>query len=458
MGPLSWRARIYIISTLLAGTILFALSGLQWNWRETWIQTIVLSVLGALTLLFRVEGSTNRTHYDITFVIYGFTLILYGAPNAVIMILVAHLIEWIWHKYKWYIQSFNIGSYIIVAVATNMFYELLNPTRNLGTWQSAFSLLAAMVFFTLLNHLMVGIIVWMARGENFIQSGIFQFFPLMLDWVLLCMGAGAAVAWSYNPFAVIPILLPIYLIYSTLRVPALERQAETDIKTGLFNQKYFITGVEAEFRRAARFDRPMTVVMADIDLLRNINNNYGHLAGDVVLVGIAKILKENSREYDIVSRFGGEEFAILMPETSPEEAYPKIDFLRMAIEKAEFTVQTSMMPIKASMSFGIAGREAGVDCNGIIHNADMALYQAKSSGRNRAYIYSNERFDDFSTSIQDSESPSTYPVAEKLHPATPIETPITNPNPLPVIEDSISTARQSETETSHQKLRKNTKL
>ncbi len=411
MGKFSLLTKVYILCTLLGGIILLALSVSRWAWLETWIATIVLSVLGGLTLLFKVEGSTDRTHYDITFIIYGCALILYGAPVAVIVIVAAHTLEWIWHRYPWYIQSFNIASYIIVAVATNMVYEFTDPARNLGTWQGVLSVLAAMAVFTLLNHLMVGLIVWMARGENFALSGIFKLFPLMMDWILLNMGAGVAVVWTYNPSAVILILLPLYLIYTTLRVPALERQIESDIKTGLFNQKFFMSSLETELARADRFDRPMTVVMADMDLLRNINNTYGHLAGDEVLIGIAKLLKKLSREYDIVSRFGGEEFAILLPETSPEEVFPKIQVIREAIERAEFTVPTSKKPIKATMSFGIAGRQPGLDGKGIIHNADMALYHAKLNGRNRVYINSGEWFKDPSEAQEQQETRSKTDIA-----------------------------------------------
>ncbi len=457
MRRLSVQTRFYIIGTLLAGTILFFVYALRWNWQETWIQTIVLSLLGALTLLFKVEGSTDRTHYDITFIIYGCSLILFGAPNAVIVILVAHIVEWIWHKYKWYIQAFNIASYVIVAVTTNMVYELANPARSLETWQGAISVLAAMAIFTFLNHLMIGIIVWMARGENFVQSGIFRFFPIMLDWTLLCMGSGIAVVWNYNPFAVIPFLLPLYLIYSTLRVPALERQVETDTKTGLFNHKYFLNSLETELRRASRFGRPMTVVMADIDLLRNINSLYGHLAGDVILIGIARILKTYSRDYDIVARFGGEEFALLMPETTPEEAYSKVNFLRMTIEKEEFVVQTSVTPIKASMSFGIAGREEGLDGNSIIHNADMALYQAKLNGRNRVYIGSNKGFKDVPQSLLETDPAPTYQVTQQAESHVPVDKPEVDKPFQPVDEHKTSTARQPETEKPGENPRKHTK-
>ena len=101
-----------------------------------------------------------------------------------------------------------------------------------------------MAVFTLVNHLMVGIVVWLARGENFAKSGIFDSLPLIIDFTLLSMGVSAAMVWSFSPYAVLPILLPLYLIYSTLRVPALERQTELDPKTGLYNAQYFARELE----------------------------------------------------------------------------------------------------------------------------------------------------------------------------------------------------------------------
>ena len=422
MGKLSTPTRVYIFATLLAGIILFIYFAPRLDWQSTWIETTALCILGGLTLLFKVEGSTDHTHYDITFLIYGCALILYGIPVTVVVILAAHLIEWIWHKYPWYIQGFNIASYIIVGAAANMVYELANPSRSLGTFESVIGVLTATAVFTLINHLMVGQIVWLASGENFIQSGIFAPFSLMLDWILLCMGAIVALVWIYNPFAVILILLPLYLIYSTLRVPSLERQVETDPKTGLFNLKYFNTVLETEFQRAVRVNRPVVVVMADLDLLRNINNTYGHLAGDIILVGVAMIIKENSRDYDIVSRFGGEEFAILMPETTPEEAYPIIQSIRQKIEEAEFTVPTSATPIKTTMSFGIAGRETDMDGEDLIHNADVALYHGKLNGRNRVIIYSPDGFHDPFRDYILQEPASARIVPEKNYTAPPNET------------------------------------
>ena len=240
---------------------------------------------------------------------------------------------------------------------------------------------------------MVGIKAWLTRGEIFRRSGALDFFPFMLDLTLLYFGAGLSLVWIYNHFALVLFLVPIYLIYSTLRVPALERQTEIDRKTALFNHEYFKQHVGSELNRANRFDRPLAIIMADLDLLRNINNTYGHLAGDEVLIGVAKILKKSVREYDVAARFGGEEFAILLPETTVEQAYEKAESIRRTIEETEFTIPTNVSPIRVTMSFGIACRESfGQTMNEIIHHADSALYHSKLSGRNRACAYTNEAY------------------------------------------------------------------
>jgi len=374
----------------------------------------ILCLLASLALILKVEGATNRSHYTLSFLVYGFTFALYGIPEAMLVIVVSSLAEWIWNKPAWYIQLFNAGCYMLVLQAAGLIYFWINPHNTSISWQAALAIAAAMATFDLLNHLMVGIVVWLARGENFRRSGVFDFFPLMLDLTLLCFGAGLSLVWMYNHFALILFLVPIYLIYSTLRVPALERQTEIDHKTGLFNHEYFKQHVDSELSRANRFDRPLAIIMADLDLLRNINNTYGHLAGDEVLIGVAKILKKSVREYDVAARFGGEEFAILLPETTLEQAHERAESIRKTIEEMEFTIPTSDLPIRATMSFGIACRESfGQTMNEIIHNADTALYHSKLSGRNRACVYANDAYVEL-LETQNKNKADKSPIMEAL--------------------------------------------
>jgi diguanylate cyclase (GGDEF)-like protein len=389
MKDLSSLTKIYLYFTYAAGTAVFIWHIGRINLSNPWMLGI-LCLLATLALILKVEGATNKSHYTLSFLVYGFTFALYGTPEAMLVIYVSNLAEWIWNKPPWYIQLFNASCYLLVMQAAGVIYFWTIQHDTFISWQNTLAIAISMTAFNLLNHLMVGVIVWLARGENFRKSGVFDFFPLMLDLTLLYFGAGLSLVWRYNNFSLIFFMLPIYLMYSTLRVPALERQSELDRKTGLFNHEYFRQQVGNELNRANRFDRPLAIVMADLDLLRNINNTYGHLAGDEVLIGVAKILKKSVREYDVVARFGGEEFAILLPETTIKQAYEKAESIRRAIEEAEFTIPTNVSPIRATMSFGVACRESSSQTmNEIIHNADTVLYRSKLSGRNRACAYAS---------------------------------------------------------------------
>src|SRR5215216_924015 len=387
MKGLSFPTKIYLGSMYILGIVVMAWQVNQYEYKISWM-LFLLCGIASIGLILKVEGATSRSHYTFSFLLYGLTFALYGTSNAILVIVVSNLVEWFWHRPRWFIQLFNCTCYIVLMQIAGTVNQWINPEQTLISGQAVLALAASLAAFDLLNHLAVGIVLWLARSETFKKSGVFDLFPLMLDLGLLYFGASLAFIWKYNNLAVILSLIPIYIIYRTLRIPALERQTKVDSKTGLFNDKYFKQQLENELSRANRFNRPLAIIMADLDLLRNINNTYGHLAGDEVLIGMARVLKQSMREYDVVSRFGGEEFSILLPETSLKDAYAKAEKIRKTIEETEFAVQTSNEIVRATMSFGVACREyPNQTPDEIINHADAALYQSKISGRNRVYTY-----------------------------------------------------------------------
>jgi diguanylate cyclase (GGDEF)-like protein len=267
-------------------------------------------------------------------------------------------------------------------------YQLFNLLIGLSIQPSGLLYLlatmgAALAYLTL-NHLTVGGALMIARQISWRDSGIFERESLSIDLAMLMMGIMVAILVEASLWLIAPALAPLYLIYRALTIPKLKRQASSDPKTGLWNAEYFRKTLETELYRAQRFSRPLVVVMADLDLLRNINNVYGHLAGDAVLTGVATVLKANLREFDTVARFGGEEFSILMPETTVEQAYPRIEAIRRQIEDTSFIAPLTNHKIRATMSFGITGlAEDDKTTIDIVHRADLAVYAAKIRGRNQ---------------------------------------------------------------------------
>lgn len=392
MEELPDRLKLYIVPALILGIGIAIWIFTERPWWTWWILAPIL--LAVITQLFKVESVFVKSNHNIGWMIYGFTLVLLGAPATLFTIFVANLIEWAWKRYSWYIPAFTIAAYAMAVLAAKLVYDWINPQNLSLTIMGTLGVLGALAAFTLVNRLLIGFFNWISGGQREGISSSFTLFGLMIDYTLISLGAAAAFIWIISPSAAIFSVIPLYLIYITFKFPALKKQTEVDSKTGLYDSRYLNKALTKELERAKRFDRPLSIALGDLDLLRHINNTYGHLAGDAVLCGVANILQESFKGYDIVARFGGEEFAILMPETDLEEAYIRIEEVREAIELASFEVPTSVTPIHITISFGLAAREGDEQSSSdLIHNADVALYDTKVSGRNITRIYSNNHVD-----------------------------------------------------------------
>ncbi|WP_292921067.1 GGDEF domain-containing protein [Nitrosomonas sp.] len=158
---------------------------------------------------------------------------------------------------------------------------------------------------------------------------------------------------------------------------------QTDQMTGAFNRR----GLDEIFKReAARADRnaqSLGVVLIDLDNFKKINDNFGHQYGDSVLINLVTVAKETLRPSDIVARFGGEEFVILLPEVELEDALTIIQRLQNNLER-NFSLQIDNQSMPVTFSAGVALRSFGEHQNSVISRADKALYQAKRTGKNRA--------------------------------------------------------------------------
>ncbi len=164
----------------------------------------------------------------------------------------------------------------------------------------------------------------------------------------------------------------------------LEIQAITDPLTELFNRRYFLSAIEKEFNRTVRYKSPTSCLMIDIDHFKNINDAYGHRAGDISLKEAAAIIKICTRDVDKVARWGGEEFIVLLPETGREDALLVAARILGSFSHHAF----SAFPDRITVSIGLATAPSPhIDtAEKLIHQADLALYEAKIKGRNRIEV------------------------------------------------------------------------
>ncbi|MFO8073484.1 MAG: GGDEF domain-containing protein [Polyangia bacterium] len=159
------------------------------------------------------------------------------------------------------------------------------------------------------------------------------------------------------------------------------RMTIIDGLTGVFNKRYFLEALEREMSRSQRYDRPLSVLMFDIDHFKPVNDTYGHLAGDYVLQALARVISTRARREEIFARFGGEEFVILLPETEKEGAMELAEQLRRRVADYDFVFEGEEIPI--TMSVGVATvRGEGFSESELIKLADDKLYEAKKAGRN----------------------------------------------------------------------------
>ena len=164
--------------------------------------------------------------------------------------------------------------------------------------------------------------------------------------------------------------------------------AITDGLTTLYNHQYFQTHLTVEVARVQRYEHPLSLIMFDIDSFKAFNDTYGHPMGDKVLSLIATIVKKNVRQVDIACRYGGEEFAIILPETKLKEAVLVAEKIRKSVEEAAFETGKGTLKKKMTISGGVAQFVVGMSKEKFVRAADDSLYKAKGGGKNKICVYS----------------------------------------------------------------------
>jgi len=173
-------------------------------------------------------------------------------------------------------------------------------------------------------------------------------------------------------------------IYNRI-IKQLKETAVTDGLTGVANHKSFVERLAVEFNRVQRYGSGLSLMMIDIDTFKEINDTHGHVAGDAVLKMIASIIKGNVRQSDFAARYGGDEFALILPETSIEKAYKVGEKLRRRVESTPIGLNEKTA-VRVTLSIGVASYLSSMrDPQDLVQKADEALYMAKKAGRNKTF-------------------------------------------------------------------------
>lgn len=391
------RAQIYLMSCYLGGAV--ALGWMLFSYHGTptaqdWLLCVGLAVASALCQVFVVArvGTHGQRSDHLTLTPLFAAVLLLPRPLLALVIIITFVPEWYLHRRSWFGQVFNISAYMVAATLARLClfwftgHYRLEDNMTLLT-SNAVGLMTLLVVFEVAQTFMLAMVLKLVRGQSFRTSGLFTWESLLLEISLLCMGLGFATSWIVAPLYGVLSALPLVLIFQALHVPNLKEQATTDPKTGLANMRHFNEVFARQVERARQSYQPLSLLICDLDYLRNINNTYGHQAGDVVLQGIADTMRHHLGDSHLAARFGGEEFVILLPEVDTTEARQIAERIRSEFEQLRFAVGEHADSVNATVSIGVATYpHDGETTELLLREADMAVYQAKRDGRNQVAV------------------------------------------------------------------------
>jgi diguanylate cyclase (GGDEF)-like protein len=241
------------------------------------------------------------------------------------------------------------------------------------------------VAFGVLNTCLVAVAAWLVEPDSRLVDMLWDRERMLLDLTETCVGILVTVACAISALLLVIALPPVVLLQRSLLHSQLKAQARTDPKTGVLNVGAWQGEAELAIVRARRRRQPLAMLLADVDHFKDVNDTYGHLTGDAMLRTLAAEMRQQVRESDLVGRFGGEEFAILLDGTTAEEACRVAERIRRGTAVVKVLTKDTIVGVTISIGVAVLGVH-GADLSELLDAADRALYRAKRTGRNRVCL------------------------------------------------------------------------
>lgn len=331
-------------------------------------------------------------HISMTSVwMFGSALVLPAVlAVALTVVLYAHL----WVRVWWPVQRrsayrvvFSASTIVLGCVSVPPVLALFGVDDLLsGDWRVLPAIVVAALVYTTVNGALVAVGIKLHHPDRPWSRTLGSKDENALELATLALGGLVAVAVVAQPSFVVLMVLPVVVLHRHILMRQLEEKAAQDSKTGLLTAEEWRLRVATELVRNTRSRDPFAVLMVDLDRFKRVNDTYGHVAGDRVLRGVAETITAQLRAYDSVGRWGGEEFAVLLPQILDRGARDVAERIRLAVEGLAVTVaidDTTHTITDLSASVGVAVfPDTAITVDGLVHAADTAMYRAKRAGRN----------------------------------------------------------------------------
>ncbi|MFC5993281.1 diguanylate cyclase [Pseudonocardia hispaniensis] len=344
--------------------------------------------------------SADTSYFDLSSVWTFAAAVLLPPTSAALVILgiYAHLWWRVWRpaKVPLHRHLFTTATVLLAAQAAHAavagsggLHDESGGAAGLGT------IVLAVVVYALVNTVLVALAIVASTGRVERATVLGHGDDNVLEVATLCLGALAAIVLTTRPVLVVLVLPPLLVLHRSVRIRQLETEASTDAKTGLLNAAAWRARAEQEVHRARRGRGAFAILIADLDHFKTVNDSHGHLVGDEVLAAVAGALRAEVREEDLVGRFGGEEFVVLVPTMARDgngrrELHAIAERIRRRIAAVSVTVDTPEGSRRlAGLTISVGGATSaadGADLDRMLANADTALYAAKNAGRNTVRI------------------------------------------------------------------------
>jgi diguanylate cyclase (GGDEF)-like protein len=286
-------------------------------------------------------------------------------------------------------RVFTMAAIGLAGAAASYVFHLLIPAplRDSALWSTAprtwipWAVVCA-ILFTVVNTALVAVAAHSVAPEGRWREVLWDRETVLLDVAEMCLGVIVTIVCALTLGLLLLTLPPVMLLQRSLLHQQLRAAARTDAKTGLLNANAWQSEANTEISRVQRSGEPLALLLIDIDHFKRVNDTHGHLLGDQVLVQVADTLCTQVRDYDVVGRFGGEEFVVLLPRADTLEACRVAERLRNRVRRLAIPAGDSTAGVTISVGVALF-RTHGHDLIELLAAADLALYRAKESGRDR---------------------------------------------------------------------------